>query len=190
MLEIDPNNEQAKQGLKAIENSFLIGIRSQIDDGNLDEAAVKLRQAKTVFPDSAGINELLQLHQRKTAEALAAQAAKAEASRPKIAKIVVSDTDFHDMQTEQKASIPVNRTAYVGFSYENFTGATTLLQAVLYDSSRTVKIMQKPVVVTGAQGQAFFNLARPVEGFADGGYNIDLLLNDQKLVTVVFTVTH
>jgi len=187
VLELDPNNAKATQALKDVENSYLMGIRYLIDAGKVDEATTKLREANKVFPNSVAVGELLALQQKKVAEIAAA---KAEASSPKVTKLVVNDAAFESMQLAQKANLPIARTAYVGFSYQNFEGATSLLQAVLYDSARTVKITQKPVVVTGAQGNVFFTLARPVEGFPDGGYTLDLMLNDQKLVTVVFTVAH
>jgi len=187
VLELDSNNAKATQALKDVENSYLMGIRYLIEGGKTDEATAKLREANKVFPNSVAVGELLALQQKKVAEIAAA---KAEASSPKVTRIVVNDAAFESMQLAQKTNLPIARAAYVGFSYQNFEGATSLLQAVLYDSARTVKITQKPVVVTGAQGNVFFTLARPVEGFPDGGYTLDLMLNDQKLVTVVFTVAH
>jgi serine/threonine-protein kinase PpkA len=191
VLELDTNNAAATKALKEVENSYLIGVRYQIDQGKLDDAASKLQEAVKAFPNSAAVSELQALQQKKTAELAAARAAAiADVARPKINKLVVNDAAFDSMQLAQKTNLPVGRTAYVGFSYQDFQGTNSVLQAVLHDSARTVKIIQKPVVVSGAQGNVFFTLARPVEGFSDGGYSLDLLLNDQKLVTVEFLVKH
>jgi len=187
VLEIDPNNTKATQALKDVENSYLMGIRYQIEAGKMDEATNKLREANKVFPNNTEVGALLALEQQKAAEIAATKAA---ATQPKISKLVINDAAFESMELAQKSFIPVARTAYIGFSYQNFEGATSLLQAVLYDSAHAVKITQKPVVVTGSQGNVFFTLARPVEGFPDGGYNLELMLNDQKLISVVFTVKH
>ena len=191
VLDVDPENAEAKHALKDVENSYLLGIRYQIEQGKLDDASGKLQEASKVFPGSSAVSELLALQQKKVAEKTAAIAAsKVEAARPKVSRVVVNDAAFESMQLVQKNSLPISRIAYVGFSYQDFQGATSLLQAVLYDSAHAVKITQKPVVVSGAQGNVFFTLARPVEGFPDGDYNLDLLLNDQKLVTVGFSVKH
>lgn len=191
VLEIDPANAEATRAIKDVENSYLIGIRYQIEQGKLDEAGSKLHEAAKVFPNSVAVGELLELQQKKAAEIAAAKvAAIAEAARPRVNKLVVNEAAFESMQLAQKTNLPMARTAYVGFSYQNFPGTTALLQAVLYDSTRTVKLTQKPVVVSGAQGDIFFTIARPVEGFPDGGYNLDLLLNDQKLITTEFLVKH
>lgn len=187
LLRIDPDNVKAANAIREVEKSYLMGIRYQIDEGKLDEAASKLREANAVFPNNAMISELLALHQKKVEEAAAA---KAEAMKPKITKIIVNEAAFESMQLVQKSSLPMARTAYIGMSYRNFEGATSLLQAVLYDGSRSIKITQKPVVVTGAEGTVFFTLARPVEGFEDGGYHLDLLLGEQKLSSISFTVKH
>lgn len=187
VLELDAGNAEAIRALKEIENSYLMAIRYQIDQGKLDEAESKLREAAKIFPGSAALADLQALQQKKESEAATA---KAEVARPKISKIVVSDMTFDNMDTAQKAELPMGRTAYVGFNYQSFQTPATVLQAVLYDSARTVKIIQKPVVISGAEGKMFFTLGRPVEGFADGGYNLDLLLGDQKLATAEFLVKH
>ncbi len=186
VLDVDPTNKTAKQALSSIENSYLLGIRYKIEQGQLDEAALDLREANNVFPGSLSVGELLQLHEQKVSEALAAQLA---ATQPKITRIVVHDQAFQSMQLAQRNNLVIGRTAYFGFSYENFEGATSLLQAVLYDSARTVRIAQKPVVVTGARGDAFFSISRPVEGFQAGGYNIELLLDNEPMLSIAFTIT-
>lgn len=185
VLEVDPTNVTATQALKTIESNYLLGIRTLIEQGQLDQAVGQLRTASKLYPNSVPINELLELHQQKLA---GKEAAKQAATQAKVTRLLVSDNAFDNMQSAQSTQLPLNRTAHIGFSYVNFQGATTLLQAVLYDGSRTLKIMQKPVVATGEAGDIFFTLSRQAEGFAEGGYTVDLMLGEQRLASVSFMV--
>lgn len=185
VLEVDPGNVTATQALKTIESNYLLGIRTLIEQGQLDQAVEQLRNASKLYPNSIPINELLELHQQKLA---GKEAAKQAATQAKVTKLLISDNAFDSMQAAQAAQLPLNRTAHIGFSYANFQGATTLLQAVLYDGSRTLKIMQKPVVATGESGNIFFTLSRQAEGFPEGGYTIDLMLGEQRMASVSFMV--
>lgn len=187
VLEVDPGNATATLALKTIESNYLLGIRTLIEQDQLDRAVEQLRSASKLYPNSVPINELLGLHQQKLADK---EATRQAATRPRVTKLLVSEAILDNMQTAQKPGLPLSRNAYIGFSYENFQGATTLLQAVLYDSSRTVKIMQKPVVATGAAGNIFFTLSRQAEGFPEGGYTIDLMSGEQRMASASFTVSH
>jgi len=187
VLTLDKNNSQAKKGIQSIETNFLLGVRYQIEEGELDEAKAKLQEADDLFPNNSEVGELLALYEHKTEEAKAAALA---ASKPRITKFTVHHQDFRSMALLPRDMLPIGRTAYFGFVYENFEGATALLQSILYDGARTVKISQKPVVVTGSDGEAFFSITRPVEGFQDGVYNIDLLLNGEVIHQGKFTVSH
>jgi tRNA A-37 threonylcarbamoyl transferase component Bud32 len=195
ILVADPGNGKATQGLKEVESAYLADIRHLIDAGNTSEANNRLREAARLFPNDAQVDALVALQEKaalpvQKAEETTAVEAKVAAAPPQVSRLVINEAPFDTMQLDPKANIPLGRTAYVGFSYQNLESATSLMQAVLYDSSHTVKIIQKPVVVTGAQGNVFFTLARPVEGFPDGGYSLELLLNDQKMISVEFTVKH
>jgi serine/threonine-protein kinase PpkA len=186
VLEVDPGNTGATQALKTIEANYLLGVRTLIEQDQLDQAVNQLRSASNLFPDSATINELLEMHQEK--QASLEMAKPVAATQPKVTKLLVSDTLIDNMQVAQAEKLPLNRTAHIGFSYASLQGATTLMQVVLYDSSRSVKIMQKPVVTTGEEGAIFTTLARPVEGFPEGGYTVDLMLGEQRMASVSFMV--
>lgn len=187
VLDVDPSNPTATLALKTIESNYLLGIRTLIEQDQLDQAVSQLRTASKLYPNSIPINELLALHQQKLASK---EAAKQAANQARVTKLLISDSAFDNLQSTQASRLPLNRTAHIGFSYVNFQGATTLLQAVLYDSSRTLKIMQKPVVATGETGEIFFTLSRQAEGFPEGGYTIDLLLGEQQMASVSFIVAH
>jgi hypothetical protein len=62
------------------------------------------------------------------------------------------------------------------------------MKAILYDGARSLELAQVPVVVTGKDGMKFIRIDRPVEGFAEGGYNVDLFLGEERLRTVSFYV--
>ena len=61
------------------------------------------------------------------------------------------------------------------------------MQAILYDGARSLEIAQVGVVVTGSSGIKFFQIARPVEGFPEGGYNRDLVLEGARLSSEAFS---
>lgn len=187
VLEVDPGNAAAVLALKTIEANYLLGIRTLMEQGEQDQALDQLRSASKLYPDSAPINELLVLNQQKKAEKEMASPVVPQAA---VTRLVVNDAAFDSLQLSQKSHLLLNRTAYIGFSYEHFQAATTLLQVTLYDSSRTVKIMQKPIVAAGAAGNIFVTLARPVEGFPEGGYTVDLMSGEERMATVSFTVSH
>jgi len=84
--------------------------------------------------------------------------------------------------------LAVDRIIHVGFYFQNFVSATSVVQAVLFDGARRLQIAQVPVIVSGQEGAQFFRIERPVEGFADGGYSIDLMLEGQRLSSAVFEV--
>ena len=62
------------------------------------------------------------------------------------------------------------------------------MQAILYDGARSLQIAQVPVIVAGKEGVTFFRIDRPVEGFADGGYSVDLVLGEDRLMSKNFRV--
>lgn len=185
VLEIDPANTLARQAIDTIEKNYVLAIRTQLEQQQTDEAATQLRSAIRLYPDSAALKELQVLQEQVS---IKKEQERIATSLPQVDKLVVNDVAFSSMELAQKNKLPLNRTAYVGFSYRNFQGATTLLQAILYDGARTLKIMQKPVVASGAEGKLFFSLARPVEGFPDGSYTVDLMWGDQRLASSSFSV--
>jgi len=100
VLDIDPGNAKATQGIRDSEASYLSAIRRQIESGNIDAATAKMREANRLLPNNAGVSELLGLLQKKKDEQ-AAQ--KADSTRPRIAKLLVSDANFETMAESQKA---------------------------------------------------------------------------------------
>src|SRR5690606_40414347 len=100
----------------------------------------------------------------------------------------VSHQEMSSLPEAQAPGLAADRVIHIGFSYRNFDQEAAVIQAILYDGSRSLQIVQVPVVVTGAEGVRFFRMEQPVSGFAEGGYHIDLLLNQQPLISESFSV--
>lgn len=171
----------ADNGIGNIENQVAANIERSINSNDFDSAKLLLLQAKEKFTTS---QKLLGL------EVGLEQAIHADfdARQPKILKVLVSNRPAESINVQQKNPLSLDRTAYIGFEFKNFSGSTSVVQAVLYDGSRSVEIAQQPVIVMGEEDVKFFQIDRPVEGFAKGSYNIELLLDGKVLATMVFQV--
>src|SRR5690606_33705188 len=110
------------------------------------------------------------------------------ARQPRVGQLLVSGVAAEDLSGRQAQALQVDRTIHVGFSYQNFKARTTVVQAMLYDASRSVQIAQVPVMVSGEGGVKYFQIDRPVDGFAKGAYTIDLVLGQQRLASQSFKV--
>jgi hypothetical protein len=113
------------------------------------------------------------------------------ATGPQILHLQVSAHELNeaeDLYREQPPTISVDRIIYLGFGYRYFPQETSVIQAILYEGSRDVQIAQVPVIVSGDAGVSFFRMERPVSGFPDGTYTVDLQLGDDTLVSIPFNV--
>lgn len=108
--------------------------------------------------------------------------------QPTIRQLLVSSESPDSMSGIQKSRLDVERTIYVAFNYLNFKTRTSVVQAMLYDRSRGEKIAQVPVIVNGRGGVKYFQIDRPVDGFAEGSYDIALHLDDERLSNLSFEV--
>src|SRR5690606_24661855 len=92
-------------------------------------------------------------------------------ARPQINRLRVSHLEMTSLPDEQAPGLPADRVIHIGFSYRNFDQEAAVIQAVLYDGSRSLQIVQVPVVLTSKEGVRFFRMEKPVDGFAEGGYH-------------------
>lgn len=176
---------KAQEGIDALEGDLNNRVVKMIAAGELDAAESLLAIAKEKYPQSASLlGQQTVLDKAVEVEIRAA----IEASRPKVPQIVVSNTQMTSITDSPQSYLQVDRTIHIGFMYENFQQSTSVVQAILFDGARSLQIAQVPVIVTGEGGVKFFRIDRPVEGFADGGYNIDLLLGGNQLTTASFRV--
>lgn len=172
---------KAEAGIDEIEARLDRQLTTLIESGKLAEAESLLSAARDLYPESAAFLA------RQAGLEVAIQAA-IEARRPKVEQILVSHTPLSSIDDPQASSLKVDRTIHIGFRYRNFQEDTSVVQAVLFDGARSLQIAQVPVIVSGKGGVKFFRIDRPVDGFADGGYNVDLLLGGERLNTATFQV--
>jgi hypothetical protein len=138
---------------------------------------LQLASARDRFPQSQSLlTRRLQLEQLN------------EANLPTVTNFSVAAQPIEAVSAARDVVLVADRVIYLGFEYSKFTGDTGVVQASLFDGSRSTQIAQVPVIVTGASGVKFFRIERPVAGFSEGGYNVDLTLGDQRLATVAFRV--
>lgn len=159
------------------EQALVQSIKAALAEQDLTSAASQLAEAREEFPRSQTLFELSMDIDKALADA-----------RPTIDALRVSHQEMSSLPEAQAPGLAADRVIHIGFSYRNFDQEAAVIQAILYDGSRSLQIVQVPVVVTGAEGVRFFRMEQPVSGFAEGGYHIDLLLNQQPLISERFSV--
>ncbi len=181
VLEEYPSHHVAVQGLRKVELGLVDNVQALHDGGNLDGARAKVLTALEAFPHSRELQALKADIDQRVAEAIAA-------TQPRVPKILVSNTTLSSIVEDSQATLAVDRVLHVGFQFENFEADNSVVQAILFDGARSLQIAQVPVILSGHDGVQFFRIERPVEGFGDGGYSIDLVLGDQRLSSTTFEV--
>ena len=182
---LSEEHQQAQQGVADLTTELEQRLRQMISGGDLDAAEPLLLTARELLPQS---DELLRLETQLEGAIEGQLQAELEATSPKVARIVISNSEMSSISDVQAPALQVDRTIHIGFIYKNFEQTTSVVQAILFDGSRSLKIAEVPVIVTGKGGVKFFRIDRPVDGFADGGYNIDLVLGGKALTTATFQV--
>ena len=179
-MQLQPQDAQARQALARLERTLTGQFERSLASEDLPAAAARLSQLTAAFPRSRQLPSLqVRLREAQDAE-----------QRPTVSQVRVSHQQLHTITEPQAASLRVDRVIHVGFAFENFESMTSVVQAILFDGSRSLQIAQVPVIVKGNEGVHFFRIERPVQGFGDGGYNIDLLLGGQRLTTATFEVNN
>ncbi|WP_020210540.1 serine/threonine-protein kinase [Gilvimarinus chinensis] len=173
-----PTSTEAIEGLVNVEQGLLGRIDSMIRGGALEEASLQLASARDHYPQSQAL-----LARRLELDQLV------ESQQPKVSNLKVSAVAFNTLDQAQPEVVTPDRVIYLGFSYANFNGKdASVIQAVLMDGARSVQIAQVPVIVSGSSGTTFFRIERPVSGFSEGSYHVDLLLDGVRLHSVAFKV--
>jgi len=181
VLAKQPRQAQALTALEMIEDDLVARIESFISSNNYQQATAEVSRALFFFPASQTLQGLQRINEQAIVDMLVA-------SQPKISKVLVSNRLMATLGDAQQRMLAVDRIIHVGFYFKNFVAATSVVQAVLFDGARRLQIAQVPVIVSGQEGAQFFRIERPVEGFADGGYSIDLMLEGQRLSSAAFEV--
>lgn len=181
VLTQQPRQPQALAALDQIEDDLVARIESFISSNDHQQATAEINRALFFFPQSQTLQGLKLINAQAIDDML-------EASQPKISKVLVSNQVMVSLVDAQQKMLAVDRIIHVGFYFKNFEAATSVVHAVLFDGARSLQIAQVPVIVSGQEGAQFFRIERPVEGFADGGYSIDLMLEGHRLSSAVFEV--
>lgn len=179
VLKIEGHNLHAKHRLKKIEDRLSQQITLTIKKGQLTQAGILLAQAQTVYGRS---NRMVNI-QATLEKAIAAR-------EPKITQVHFSATPLQSLAQAQADVLQPGRKLYIGFHFLNMNDTRTLLQAILFDGAGRVQIAQKPVIVSGRQGNHFFQIDLPVEGFSEGSYILELRLNHKRLLSQPFLVNN
>jgi hypothetical protein len=176
LLAKNAQHRVARNAVEAIEKSLLAEIKQLIQAEDFTAASARLASARESFPQSRTLLSLnLDLDQAINEHL------------PRVVTLAVTSHES-DSLSAQEPTIAADRNIYIGFEYRNFKSETSVIQAILYEGSRSHQIVQVPVIVSCKQGVQFFRMEQPVTGFAEGGYSIDLLLNNQLLITAKFSV--
>lgn len=177
LLKDYPQRKETKDALAKLEASVVKQLNSLISQDALEEAESLLAKARERFPRS---------------EALLAQSVEVESAynlrRPSVDRVLISGKELTGMDGEQASSVNADRVIYIGFNYRRLKEETAVIQAILYEGSRSLQIAQTAVVISGESGTQFFRFERPVTGFPEGGYSIDFVLGEHLLKTVAFSV--
>lgn len=178
MLTLRPQNKNAHKGLQQVRDALLFNSRQYRELGDFVAAQTWLQRAERSFASASAV-----LQERALLDGAI------DAITPKIPQVQISASALEYVATEKTESLTgVERTIYIGFSFADFQQPTSVVQAVLFDGGRSVKMAQVPVIVSGKNGTAFFTIERAVHGFGSGGYHIDLILDNHLLASSVFNV--
>ncbi len=176
VLAIEPQRIEADRGLTRILENLYSQVDNLIAGKDYTEAGEQIQSALFSFTDNDRLLSLL---------------LKLESFKPVIENLLLSgDTiaNAADDNTSPAETIALDRTLHIAFRYRNLDQPTTVLQALLFDGGRSIQIAAAPVVVVGNEGITQFRIDRPVEGFAAGGYHLDVMLAGQRIFTHAFVI--
>lgn len=169
---------RAQAAREARLQEWISTIETRLANDDLEGAGEQLRDARNEFANSSVL--------------LALEAEWSErrdlAQQPTIEQAKVSSEPMDNLQGDQQGTLAPARVLYAGFAYRNFGETSSVIQAILYDGSRQLQIALVPVIVQGDEGARFFRLERPVTGFVEGGYHLDLVSDGEALSSVSFQI--
>lgn len=173
VLQLAPGQSEAQEAMRRVVAKQLEYIDGLIADKNFNKALAVTEESLLKLPAN---QQLLLLKQRINSLA------------PTIKQLSLSGEPLLGPTDRVNKQFKAARTLYIAFGYQNFTAATTVLQATLYDGDQTLQIAAVPVIVSGERGEKIFKIQRPVEGFKAGGYRLDMLLDGETIITQSFVI--
>lgn len=188
ILKKESGNLQAKAELKNIHQQLAKNITLSIQKGTLDNATNYLQGAIQRY----GKSSLLASVQLKLDDALEEIAPKIEtiklSTSPVTNLLGGSSGSSSSSGLDNTETLKLKQTLYVGINFINFDPATTWLEATVFDSTKKIKVAQKPVVISSQFGEHFFEINIPAKGFTNSFYKIELKLKNKILISKSFLV--
>lgn len=187
---IDPASTLALRGLSEIEVRLADEIERLWRKGNVTEASALYAGAKERYPDSKDIADAGKaIVQATTArKPKPADTLEAELVRPEILTLRAAGNPLNSIPTEQTTILVIGTSLHAAFTYQNFKAGGTVIEAQLYDDTHQIKLGTRKLTLNYDAGEIRFQIDRPVEGFPDGDYFLDLYANGERLTSLPFKV--
>ena len=181
VLALEPQNKKAKEGVDRVIDMLSSEVWKLVGAEQFLQAKQMLDEPIKKLPGSARVQALAQAVDEVIGE-------KILALQPRIFQLLAAGEPIDEIAGSSRASFSADRSVYLGFRYEHFQLATSVVQAVLMDGAKSLEISQVPVVLEGTQGTYSFAIDRPVEGFPTGSYVVEMRLDGNVLASISFSV--
>ena len=172
VLQRDPNNQAAREGLQQVQLWLISRIQGLLDKKQYIPARDLLKRAQADFPQS------------KTFVPLQTRVDKAiDATYPKVTHIEFGAAPITSLSGHSNLDkLAPGQTLYAGFAFKNFYEANTTLIARLKDASGQQVYDEQAVKVSGRRGQGAFALHLPNPGSRDGSYSVELYMSKVRIL--------
>jgi len=175
-----PNNPDALAGLQQVQLWLTGRIQALYDKQEYLPARELASRARSAFPKSAAFAPL----QKKIDKAI-------DSTYPNINHIEFAATPVTSISGSSRLDkLAPGQTLYAGFTFKNFYDAQTVLTARLKDSNDTQVYDQQQVTVSGRKGQGFFALRLPNPGSSNGSYNVEIFMNNARILKATLSGLH
>lgn len=181
VLKLDPQNNSAREGLDRVVDALSAKVWLLVGNEEFIRAKSLMRAPLREF----GGNQRIRSLSLALDEVIGEKVLDVE---PRVEGMLIRGEPIGSFAENFPDIFDADRSIYLGFRYENFQSATTVLQAVLLDGSRLTQIAQVPVVVQGEAGESTFRIDRPVKGFPTGSYSVEIRLGPETLNSTLFQV--
>ncbi len=178
ILALEPNNAEARQAVDSLEQGLVSQVEQHIQAGAWDNARAQIARALSYFPKSTDLQQLKAINEQ----------AIWDAQQPRIDQLRVSHRIIESLQRPQLARLAVDGLIYVGFDFANFGVETTVVTAHLFEGEPAIEVAQVPVILTRNQGEQYFRFEPPLQGFAQGRYRLEMMLQGRPLVSTRFDI--
>ncbi|MAZ89344.1 MAG: hypothetical protein CL693_17070 [Cellvibrionaceae bacterium] len=178
ILALEPDHAEARQAVDSLEQGLASQVEQHIQAGAWDNARAQIARALAYFPNSTELQQLKAINEQ----------AIWDAQQPRIDQLRVSHRIIDSLQGPQSTSLAVDGLIYVGFDFNNFGVETTVVNAHLFEGEPAIEVAQIPVILTRNQGEQYFRFEPPLQGFAQGRYRLEMILQGQSLVSTRFDI--